>query len=158
MPKPYSLTMQQGDGPPIEVHPYFIKALDYMGKIQWGFLGTPEQAIARGEMARMLQVYERFGAYLQPIRFTAKRVIWELRFPDGTKWQQGPQVPSAQWAMLDNYLKNNRFPGYGPLGQATDDGLRSLDKVLDQALGKDKQNSEDLKSYARDRAAFEAKR
>lgn len=158
MPKGKVVTMEQGTREALTLHPYYIKAIDYMKSISWGKLGTPAQAVAKAEMARMLQVYERFGAMQQPLRFTNGKVVWEVRFPPGSKWLSGPEAPSAYLAMMDNYLRNNRFPGYGALGKATDDGLRSLDRVLDDALAKDKQHSQNIILDAQQRAAFEAKR
>lgn len=154
-----AVTMVQGAGEqPITLLPAPIRALPYMKGISWGKLGTPEQTVAKTEMSRMLQVYERFCAFHQPLRFKDGRTIWKVCFPSPSRWKSGPERPSAFEALLDNYVLNNRFAGYGPLGQATDDALRSLDQVLDNALRRDQQHSKDVLGEAAAVAAHSNKK
>ncbi len=144
-----NVTMNQHDGRgDFEAAPVLIKAIDYMKGIRWSRLGTPEEAIAKTEMSRMLQVYQRFGAVQQPIRtITEKkitRVLWEIRFPPNSRWKNGPQRPSAYEAMLDNFVMNDKFPGYdGPCGQP-DTVLRKLDAIIDDARKAENQKARSI--------------
>ncbi len=122
----------------VDAAPVPINALVYMRGIKWSQLGTPAEAIAKGELARMLQVYQKFGAVQQPIKYKDGRMVWSVNFPPNSRWANGPEAPSAWLAMLDNYCRNDKFPGYGPLGKATDDGLRSLDKIMDATQRNDR--------------------
>ncbi len=149
--------MKQGAGEAMRLLPVHIKAEPYMVGIGWGKLGTPEEAVAKNELARMLQVYERFGATQQPLKYRDGRVVWSVAFPPNSRWLDGPEQPSAWLAMLENYVRNSRFKGYGAWGKPTDDGLRSLDKVLDDSLQKDQDHFNNLIGEVHDRHSAQSK-
>lgn len=129
-------TMHRGQR--IELLPVPIRASAYMNGIQWGRLGTPEQAVAKQEMIRMLTVYERFGANQCPVRLRDGRTVWSVKFPANSRWASGPERTSAFQAIIDNYAKNKMFQGYmmsdltGPGGT-----FKDIDAIVDRALAKD---------------------
>ena len=133
------VTMQQGKSTPLTLIPARIQARPYMEGIRWGWLGTPEEAVAKAEVSRMLQIYERFGGVQQPLKYRDGHVVWEVRFPANSRWANGPEQSSAWLAMLENYVKNGRFRGYmdGTAAEKTSDNLRSLDKIVSDSYRQD---------------------
>lgn len=131
-------------GTPTRLFPVPIRAASYLNGIQWGRLGTPEEATARTEMARMLKIYERFGACQQPLRYRDGRTVWTIVFPSGSRWASGPEAPGAWLAMLDNYTKNDRFKGFMNNGLEAPSVMRDIDGIIDRSLKNDKDFSESL--------------
>ncbi len=133
-------------GVPMRLFPTQIVAADYTDGIQWSTKGSPEEACAKTELARMFRIYERFGAVMQPLRYTNGRTVWCVEFPQQPKsrWKNGPERPSAFQALVDNYAgANGKFHGYDmsePLHRTTD--LKKLDSIIDSALARDKAHAE----------------
>ena len=133
-----------------------IKAAPYLNGIQWGRLGTPEEAAAKTELSRMLQIFERFGAQLQPIRYRDGRTVWSVMFPKGCRWRSGPEQPGAWLAVLESYARNDKFRGYLASGMPEQQDLRRLDSIIDASLDKDKRHYDDLRAEAVDQFTFAA--
>lgn len=115
-----------------------IRASTYMAGIQWGRLGTPEQAVAKQEISRMYTIYERFGACQCPVRLSGGRTVWSVKFPANSRWASGPERTSAFQAILDNYAKNGFFKGYmDSLGAGHQDSFANIDRIIDNALAFD---------------------
>ena len=134
----------------VELLPMPIRSAPVLAGIQWGRLGTPEQAVAKEELIRMLNIYERFGAVQQPIKIVegkgGKRTIWSVKFPSGSRWASGPERASAFQAILDNYAKNGFFKGYNIALDhiPTLGNVRNIDKIVDRALAKDNAQAKEM--------------
>jgi hypothetical protein len=116
--------------------PVPIRAKDYIEGIQWENLGDPKQALARQESARTYHIYERFRAYLQPIRGEDNVTLFGVCFPPSAPaaLKTGPLHPSALEAMKLNYRRNNGFPGkLDYLGRGDKEAFLNHDKTNDQA-------------------------
>jgi hypothetical protein len=131
------------DGRRILLAPVPIIASVYINGIQWGRLGTPKQAIAKAEMARMVTLYERFGAYFQPMKEGDKgRVWWEIRFRQPSIWKNGPPRQSNEEALMHNYMRNNCFPGRSPLDRGDGTALLKADEHIQDTLARDEAKAE----------------
>ena len=125
-------------GHTVQLLPVPIRAAPVLRGIGWGRLGTPEQALAKQELARMLTIYERFGAVQQPLRTREGRTIWKVQFPPNSRWASGPERASAFQAILDNFAKNGMFKGYMANESAGEgETLWKIDRIIDNALAFD---------------------
>ena len=153
-----TVVMKQGTGAPMTLFPVKIKAATYQSGIEWGRLGTPEEACAKAELSRMLQVYERYGAVQQPLRYRNGHVVWTVNFPPGGRWQNGPEQPLAWLAMLENYVRNGRFKGFMDSFEseamrlaANGTMLRKLDEIVKESTVKDLKDTRETQQEAIER-------
>ncbi len=124
--------------------PVPIKADSLLAGIQWGKLGTPEQAAAKSELARMMRIYQRECAWKQPIKVEKKGVVWEICFPEGSRFKSGPRSENPWQALLDNYARNFKFKGIlANEMRSSGDALFHVERIIDEALAKDKKHAED---------------
>ena len=131
-----------------------IKADTYLESIRWGKIGTVEEAAGKQEFARMLTIYEAFGAVQQPLKYRSGREVWEVRFPPGSRWSNGPEMPSAFEAMVENYVRNHRFAGYMDSTEAKYSGdvtIRKLEELHDATVQRSQQAAEELRQEAHER-------
>ena len=72
----------------------------------------PEAHIkAKLAMARALEVYENERAWLQPVKLGDRgRTVWEVRFPQASRYTNGPRRDGALDALFYNIIKNKQFP------------------------------------------------
>lgn len=128
--------------------PVPIKAKHYQDEIAWGSLGDVKAAIAKQEMARMLQLYDYFKAWLQPVRQVEDgrdkgKTVWQVCFPaERRQFKSGPAMPNAIDAMLQNYIRNKAFKGYNPLERGNGFALLDVEK-LNQASHKEADKNEE---------------
>ncbi len=98
--------------------PVPIQASRYLQTLIPKFGEDPKMLLHKAEVGRMLQIYERYGAWLQPMKYVeGKGIFFEVQFPQGSRFASGTSMPNAWEAMEMNYIKNRKFPGVMMLHQ-----------------------------------------
>lgn len=75
---------------------------------------SPEAIRADLELQRMLLIYAANKAQRVPsyaMRNGQRVIVWEVRFPKGSRYKNGPLSISPSEAMAGNYYRNNCFSG-----------------------------------------------
>lgn len=94
----------------------------------------PKILLYKSEVGRMLGIYERHGAWMQPERYHSGTIIWSIQFPQGSKFFSGPEAPSALIAQELNYVKNRKFQGISMLDNGDGDGVMNMGKASKQMV------------------------
>lgn len=150
MAQRHDLTYKGTDGQWVNMKPVPLRAADWEQSLTTKSMSTLGSALAQQELGRMYRLFERFGAWLQPMRTLGKQgTVWELRFPATCHWRSGPREASAWMAMRMNYERNKRFPGYDMNGRDKH-SLENLDSVVDEATGRVDRKLEEARHEAQD--------
>lgn len=118
-----------------------ITAQYFIDGVVWSRLGTPAEEAAKGELKRMLDIYERHRAYFNPVR-KGDLVQWEVCFPGQGRWKSGPVERLAEDAFKKNYLLNKKFAGEQVLPKGDGETPLHLDKILTEGQREDDRAAE----------------
>lgn len=140
----------------ITLAPVPILAEDYMkGFENIGTLPGPERVSILHQNQRMLEAFERFKAWLHPVGRWGERdqgVLWQVKFPGGSKWVDGEPSKGALAAVHNAYALNKQFPGFMNHTPGDPKAPLSVDKILDKALQGKRAEQADSEGEAKDRA------
>lgn len=140
-----------------KLRPVPITELDFLNAMLGPsdmYPGLPKDVaeLVQKEEIRVHRIMQHYMAWLQPIgkAITSGGLLWEVRFPKGTKWKNGPIREGARLAILENYKLNKKFPGFLELPQSPGDALITAD-AKDQAA--DRKEARQLENQAHEDAA-----
>lgn len=123
--------------------PVPIVAEHYAQSIVPGSLGSTMAALARQERLRMLRIYERYGAYLQPVKvLQTGHLVWTVKFPTKSIFKDGPLMKGSWLALQANYERNRRFPYRDPLEKGNGLAVHNIEKYETQELEEEAKNAE----------------
>lgn len=123
------------EGREILLAPHPIRSEAYIHAIVPGRLGDVKEAAQKTELLRAARIYERFKAYLQPLKkIEGGGTLWEVRFPEGSPYKNGPKEPHSFDALIKNYVRNKEFPGHDLTGRPIGIDLMKTDEVVTQAV------------------------
>ncbi len=131
-------------GKAFKLAPIPVLAEDYLKGLELAkHLPGPERALIVQENKRMLDAFEMFQAWLHPLGFHGSALVWQVRFPKNSRWEDGPPVCGSLAAVHAAYRVNKRFAGFMELAQGTGVAVLDTEKILDQALRNKRKSAEE---------------
>lgn len=117
------------------MRPVPVKLQDYLNQLLIDQATTEKEKQMRIEILGMIGVMERNRACLHPLYFSQGRITWELKYPKGNLFFNGPKHPGAWGAMVRNYTLNKKFSRIlGLEGQRDRELLIDAQKITDEAV------------------------
>lgn len=116
------------------MRPVPIKLQEYVQQLLIDGSTTEKEKQTKIEILGMITVMERNRACVHPKSFYQGRIMWEVKYPPGHVFQNGPKYPGAWGAMVRNYTLNKKFSkilGTGGDGSLVLDVQKIMDKSVD---------------------------
>ncbi len=116
------------------MRPVPVKLADYVHNLVIDASTSADEKQMRIEVLGMIVIMERNLAVIYPTAFSKGKIIWEIRYPRGSLFFNGPKHPSAWGAMVRNYTHNGKFKKILAIEGGKGDLVLDFKKITDDAV------------------------